>query len=246
MGTTAKQALYFHMGPAFHACVERIYFEEAYAKVLFWDQPLVSSYEELLQVAAEKVLECSANLQAPLVLLGHSFGAQIVADILPLVGHRVREVRLLNSPFRSLSVFEAIYETLFPERGGQAWQGLPFANIQALILEAATHADFDKLYWRHEQRRKDYHEISVRLPPLSVPHFLQIYQSFYERQARPVLKGWSGAMEIFYSVDDYLLKHFSESDWAHFYPACRIHVLRGSGHHSHLEDADFCKKFLNF
>ena len=246
MGTTAKKAFYFHMGPALHAGVERHFLANEYSEVLFWDQPLVSSYEELLKASTEKVLACADETKEPLVLLGHSFGAQIIADILPLVGHRVREVRLLNSPFRCLSVFESIYETLFPERGVQHWDGSPFANIQALLLEAAIHPEFDKLYWLSEQKRKAYQEVLSHMAPLSVPHFLDIFRSLYERKARPSLTDWNGKMEIFYSVDDHLLKHFSRTDWERFYPACQIHILRGSGHHSHLEDPDFCKKFLNF
>lgn len=231
-------SIFFHMGPGFHGKIEAHEFSAKYPHVLFADQPLSSHFSEIIQWAVHLIREQAALTQKPLVLLGHSFGAQIISAALPQVKDLVGEIRLLNSAFDTFDCFANLESFLFPtrEHGASWWKNQPTDKKLKMIFEVAQQPGFTAAYWENSASQSHYEAIAKNFAPLNTTDFVQIVTDILNSAPSRLFDVWNGPVEIFYSLEDKLIQHFDVvAPWKDFFPNVLFTVVPNTGHHGLFE-----------
>ena len=239
--------VFFHMGPGFHSRIEAHQFSERHSHVLFLDQPFGMSFPQLVEWACESIQKQSQLSEKPLRLLGHSFGGQIIAAALPQIGHLVSEVRLLNSAYDSFDCFANIHQVLAPQKS----QALSFWKTQSpeaklnLIFEVAQHAQFNDIYWMNKEAQEEYTKIASLYSPLNIEAFVHVFSEVLQTPPLAGIPAWSGKAEIYYSLDDSLIRHFDViAPWKEIFSDGKFIEIPNIGHHGLFESPRLVEAFF--
>jgi pimeloyl-ACP methyl ester carboxylesterase len=225
------------MGPGFHARIEKEKFSSLYPHVLFPDQPSRASFHDLVQWSLQEIKNLHQKTGAPIALLGHSFGAHILAEAAPQVPEMIAEVRILNSAYDPFQSFIHLEEYLLgaQARGGSHWQAQSPAEKMNLIFTLAPHPGLADSYWRDPAKRQAYEALAAHHPALDVESFVAAFSDFLVRQKDLKKKTWDGPTRIFYSPEDHLIRDFATvAAWKNLFPRSQFATLTG-GHHALFE-----------
>lgn len=246
MESVKKSKLFLHMGPGFHALVEKKLFENSYPDVEFWSQPQTSSFSDLLQSAESKFLEMKSD---KIDLLAHSFGGQLAIQLIQKYPQKIGKVVLLNSgvdPFECFINLALKLGVLNENEANQARRA-PVSQKMDLILKIAITPKFPFLYWFSEDKMKHYESVYSHVPPLDVNVFVSVFADFLNVQnSLPRdLKSWTGPVSIIASGDDNLLNYKHDVEvWSLYFSRAHFIKLHGVGHYAHVESDDQFKIFF--
>lgn len=232
------------MGPGLHSRIEAEVFASTYPHVAFLDQPTDLNFVELVSWAQEQIRAHYQSLQKPLVLVGHSFGAQILVAALHGVKDCVGEIRLLNSPLDSFDCFANLESHLLPDQalGREAWKNQSSADKINLILKLSSTPGFTDSYWKNSASQKDYEQRAHRHPGLNLDTFLRVYTEYLQRGPLPASALWSGPVQVIYSAEDALVQELAcVQAWRDVFPQARFLAVPDCGHYAHFEKADVAR-----
>lgn len=239
-----KTHIFFHMGPGFHAQIERTLFEGKYPHVLFVDQPYNLSYSELCSWAERLIEEQFKKTNCQLTLLGHSFGAQVVAGAMKGISNLVNEVRILNSPYQSLDAFISLEAELFPDsaQGKDYWHSKTVDEKMLLIFKVGSDLKLNSFYWRCDKSRSVFEGIAASQPTLNVSSFLKVYMDYLSSPTQDFI--WQGSTKILFSKQDALIADPAMvENWKSVFPNAVITAYEEGGHYLHIENAQVAELF---
>ena len=241
-------SLFFHMGPGFHAKIEAQEFSQRHPHVAFLNQPQDLNLKDLHAWAENEVRAQYAVTQKPLQLLGHSFGGQIIAAILPGIADLVSEVRLMNTAGDSFQSFAHLRHLLLADATTPAeWlQRSPEEKMNA-ILEVAGHPQFGDVYWKDPKAQAHYQQIANGYPGLNIEAFIRIFSEYLAVDPQKTLQSfvWQGPAHIYYSLQDPLITDFATVEsWKSMFPNAQFHQISNTGHYSHFEQPSFADEFF--
>ncbi len=241
-----KTKLFLHMGPGFHADIERELYSGKFPSVDFWNQPKVTTYADLINSAQIKIDEAK-----PEVLIAHSFGAQIVMSVIDKAP-TVQEIIFLNSgldPFECfLNMAKSIPEQKMDTEKAKNLREGPTQSKMEFIFGLATNPKFPVLYWTSTEKMMQYQDIFSRHAPLEIPVFAGIFPDYLEKRRTmiPDKISWKGKSTIYFSKDDVLLDRTKDIEpWKTKFPQSQIISLADVGHYSHIENLDVAKMIFS-
>lgn len=241
-------SLYFHMGPGFHAKIEAQEFSQRHPQVAFLDQPQNVSLQNLYAWAENEIRAQYTASQKPLYLLGHSFGGQIIAAVLPRVSDMVAEVRLLNTAANSFQSFAHLRHLLLGDATTpEQWQLKSPEEKMNAILEVAQHPQFGEVYWRNPQARAHYQQLASHYPGLNIEAFIRVFNDYLALDTQNALRGfsWRGPAHIYYSLQDPLITDFKTVEpWKNVFLQAQFKEVPHTGHYSHFELPSFADEFF--
>lgn len=232
------------MGPGFHSRIETEVFGATYPHVAFLDQPTDLNFVELVSWAQKQIRAHYQARQKPLVLVGHSFGTQILVAALQGVKDCIGEIRLLNSPLDSFDCFANLESHLVPDQalGRDAWKTHSSADKIHLILKLSSIPGFTNSYWKKSDAQKDYEQRALRHPALNLDTFLRVYTEYLQRGPLPASTLWRGPVQIIYSAEDVLVQDYAcVQAWSEVFPQARFVAIPGCGHYAHFEEEDVAR-----
>lgn len=235
------------MGPGFHAKIEAVRFSAKYPHVSFLDQPTGVGFAELIGWAENAIREQHKISQRPLSLLGHSFGAQVIAHTLPRVADIVCEVRLLNSAFDSFDCFAHLEMTLLPAtaRGPQYWKTQSVEAKMNMIFQLVQSPGFAAAYWCNSAAQAEYEKMAESFPALDVNSFVEVFTDYLQMQVSPLKNNWPGKVEIFYSPGDNLIHSLETvAGWTSFFPKAQFREIPRVGHYGLFESSELAENFF--
>lgn len=239
-------SLFLHMGPGFHARIENALFSKKHPNILFWNQPEVTTFDDLINAAHEKVLELFKKNSMPIGLIAHSFGGQIAKEITQRDPKKISSLYLINAAYDPFECFLNLKNhirdvTVNSFDSDQLRAASPDDKIQFIIsLSSSSH--FQSLYWHSQENFKKYSEIFSNYPPLNPIVFINIFKSYLTQ--RDSSKNQSpiniSEVKLHYSKHDLLLNKEKDIDpWKIIYPNCEFIISEKSGHYLYLEDLFF-------
>jgi len=240
-------ALFFHMGPGFHARIEAQKFSATYPHVRFLDQPQDVTFAQLIDWACVEIKNLFQENNAPIKLLGHSFGGQLIAGALPRVHQYVSEVRLLNSAYDSFSCFVHLGKALGIDQAQGFSQNAKnsIEDKMNLIFQVAQHPQFAEVYWKSSSAMSAYAQLSASHPTLDLQTFVKAFSSYLQEPPPKKTDHWGGAAKIYYSLDDVLVHDMnSVSPWKSVFSNVQFSELPGLGHYAHFESGEAAAKFF--
>ncbi len=235
------------MGPGFHSQNEALWFAKKFPHVAFLDQPPHLLFSELVAWAVQQIQNLSRGAEKSVTLLGHSFGAQIIAGSLAQAGHLIAEVRLLNSAFDPFECFCNLEAALEPStaQGIQFWRPRPLAEKLNLILRLSQHPQFAELYWLDSGARQKYENLSAQTPVLDPRNFMKTFANFLEAQKRLQFTPWQGSCKIYYSSCDKLIRAPEAiAPWLQIFPQAQLIEVEPVGHHALFERESVAELFF--
>jgi len=235
------------MGPGLHSRIEAQKFSDLFPHIAFLDQPQGMGFAELVDWTCEAVKAQYALTQKPLVLLGHSFGGQLIAAALPRLGSMVKEVRLVNSAFDPFDCFANLQTHLAPEiaKGSGFWKDRTTDEKLGLIYSIAEHPKMAEAYWHNSTHQQSYQKLSQPHPALNIGSFVKVFTEFLNE--KPHLKNapWAGPVTIYYSVADNLIRNSATVEgWLQTFPGAKFLEVKNVGHYGLFESAELAAQFF--
>lgn len=232
-------SLFLHMGPGFHAKIENQFFAKAHPHIVFWDQPLVNSFEDLTKATLHKIEEIYSSSKAPVNLYAHSFGGQLALYAVLNKPEIIGNIKMLNSAFDPFECFLNLSE--LEENTKIKIRNSATSEKMQLIFSLASRQDFPNLYWKSLQKKEQYDLAASHFTNLDVTTFAQVFSSFLDSKYYNKLlnKGlnlpssWNKSVTILRSVEDNLIKKASDCDnWKTIFKSANIVDILNSGHYS--------------
>lgn len=237
-----KTKLFLHMGPGFHADIERELYGKTFSNIIFWNQPKVTTFHDLVSAAVAKVNEVK-----PEVLICHSFGAQIVLAAIDKMPS-IKEIVFLNCGFDPFECFLNMAKHVPAQKmDSEKAKSLRSENTQGkmeFIFGLATSLEFPVLYWTSKEKMLAHQDIFAKHAQLEIPVFAGIFPDYLEKRASylPHKTNWNGKVTIYFSKHDILLDEKKDIEpWKQKFPQSKIIALTDVGHYSHIENADVAK-----
>ncbi|OQW53401.1 MAG: hypothetical protein A4S09_07315 [Proteobacteria bacterium SG_bin7] len=234
--------LFFHMGPGFHANIERDLYGEKFPNVHFWNQPKVLTFTDLVNSAQSKINELN-----PKTLVAHSFGAQIVMSVVEK-SPSVKEIIFLNSgydPFECfLNMANHIPEQQMDVEKAKKLRSCNTQSKMEFIFRLATDPKFPLLYWTSMEKMIQHQDIFSRNLQLEISVFAGVFSDYLENKHRVIPDNihWKGKSTVLFSKDDVLLDSAKDIEpWKARFPQSKIISLCNVGHYSHIENLDVAK-----
>lgn len=240
-------SLYFHMGPGLHSKVEALCFSSQFPHVRFLDQPHELSFAELVLWTQNTIKSAASETQGPITLLAHSFSAQLLREALPAVTDSVKHIRLLNPSYDSFDCFANIEEILFPNeaRGREFWKTRAPSEKMEMLFKLAGHPQLNDLYWKIPEAQASYQQVFSSVPGLHIPSFIKAFSSYLAQSSSLQIFSWTGSVEIFYSLQDPLLKDETQvTSWLKIFPNAKLIETPGLGHYGLFESPTLRETFL--
>lgn len=240
-----KTHIFFHMGPGLHAQIERSLFEKTYPHVLFADQPYDQNFGDICIWAQNLIKETFHKSGSKITLLGHSFGAQILANSMGPISHMIEEVRILNSPFHSLDAFISLEQELYPQTalGRDYWHQRSLDEKMHLLFKVGSDPKINSFYWRCNRSRVLYETVSVGKPGLNISSFLKVYMDYLGKAHSPIL--WEGRVSIRHSAKDALIATQEMVEgWKSVFPKADGMIYPDGGHYLHIENPEVASWFF--
>lgn len=242
-----ETSLFFHMGPGFHAQIEKHQFAAYFPTVVFIDQPSDLNFAELIEWTKEVILQYSQNARKPIKILAHSFGAQLVTAAIPQVSDCISEVRFLNSTFDTFDSFANLDLHLNPKtaQGTMAWKDKATEEKMSLIFQLTQNPNFNNAYWHSSEAQKKYETLAKNFSPLNIQSFINVYPDALNSRCAHLTHQWLGPVKIFYSTSDPLIGSFETvATWKTVFPNAQFIKTTPTGHYALFESEDLAKDFL--
>lgn len=233
------------MGPGFHAKIENQFFAKTYPSILFWNQPLTTSFEDLTNATLHKIEEIHNSLKKPVNLYAHSFGGQLA---LYAVLHRpelIGNIKMLNSAFDPFECFLNLSD--LDEENKNKLKNSTTQEKMQLIFSLASQQDFSNLYWKSIQKKQEYEQLAIQYENLDVATFAQVFTSFldskhYHKLISKTLSlstSWNNSLTILRSLEDNLIKKPADcDDWKTLFKSANIVNILNSGHYSLFDNTE--------
>jgi pimeloyl-ACP methyl ester carboxylesterase len=235
------------MGPGLHSRIEAQQFSNLYPHVAFLDQPSGCNFLQLKDWAIDVVKEQHRILQKPLTLLGHSFGAQLIAAALPSVGSLVSEVRFYGSAADPFDCFVNLEEILNPADAFKSahWKTQSPEDKMNLIFKLAQNPGMTAAYWCDPQAQAHYDGMSAQHPPLNIGDFVHVFTDFLGNQSTLATPPWSGKAVIYYSAADNLICNVETVEpWKKIFPKANLVEIPAIGHYGLFESNSLAANFF--
>ncbi len=135
----SERFIYIHGGPGLNSKPEEVllapYFKEKSKEIIFWNEPINFSSDNYYQEIKESVLSLILKQDVKVHLLGHSFGAYIILDLLEEIPDKVESmtflspaVDLVNADKRIIDLGYSIHKDKNPEIVAQMDKLIPLIN----------------------------------------------------------------------------------------------------------------------
>lgn len=236
------------MGPGFHAFIEESLFGTAYPEILFWNQPKVNSFSELITSAEKILLDLHSKTQKKIALKAHSFGAIISYELIKLHPEKIESLTMLNSSNFPFNCFLNLSSLEKSEK-----QQLLTKTTQEkmdFIFKLASLPNFNERYWFSTLKMQDYLALAAKFPSLDFETFSKVFSTFLDTKSAKDSKfstlTWNGKVTIFTSQDDALIKLPDDiNEWLKIFPQAKLEYISGSGHYSLFEDSNLPHSFFS-
>jgi len=246
--------IYIHGGPGLNSEPEKNIFPSTNNfKFICWNEPIVSNTSKSSAYAnwLQSVEDC-INQEArdgKVIVMGHSFGAFALNEILPRISSQIHKVILVSPIFDLLTLDLNIMNLAIKllEETGARDQALFFElkknemksmtnSKRVEILAQALNIDGLLLhYWKKQDSAKSYHQY-LEKRPVSFDSFMMVRKSIQEDRLR---HSFSGAVSIFYGKYDPVSSLFQNQQLQdQLYPNAETFILDHSGHYPHLEESE--------
>jgi pimeloyl-ACP methyl ester carboxylesterase len=243
MTSAQSVSLFLHGGPGFNSEVERIWFADT-LPVLWWDQPAVSAFSELVSAAAAQIDSMSHSSRDGIHLIAHSFGGQIAAALAREFPSKIRSITLLDCPAEPVRPFFLLGDRLL-ETGGHfpgLAEALAAAKIDIKHFFALVQACYPgeacpDVYFAPQSSaiRERYQSLAAQAKPLDLASFAAVMSALLTTPNPIVEAGFHGEVNILMGRHDPLLDRDTDTrQWLTVFPQAKISML-DAGHGIHFE-----------
>ena len=175
-----KTKLFLHMGPGFHAEIEKSVFGTSFPEVEFWSQPDSHSFSTLVDHCEAKLLTMEKAVGTPIALIGHSFGGQLATALVNRHPGKIEKMIILNSAFSPFECFINLGRHLKLVDENRA-KFLRLATVEDkinFVFEISMQPQFSQLYWHSETRFTEYNSKAQHFASLNPDVFVQIFSDY--------------------------------------------------------------------
>ncbi|MFZ3228959.1 MAG: alpha/beta fold hydrolase [Pseudobdellovibrio sp.] len=237
--------LFLHMGPGFHAQIERYLYGDEYSSIDFWDQPCSLSFEELVNSACVKVQDIYRTSNQQVTLIAHSFGGVLAEAISKVHPDIIKKIVLINSNADPFECFVNLAEYTSKEKLDlDLIRNFTVPEKMKFVIEVASSPNFKDLYWTSKESQVHWEEVFSRFDFMNTDTFLKVFSDFltYKEKIKSEKTTWLGVVEVYQSVNDLLLKEDKNSnDWMLRFPNVQIFRNQPGGHYLHIENKKFAE-----
>lgn len=250
-----KDTLYLHMGPGFNSYIERKLLGERLPQVEFWDQPLDIDMENPLQSLVDativKINTMAAKLDGPIHILAHSFGGQILEQVLRQSPDKIASAVVYNSCgdlrlglLQVLASLEADPSTnsdlkkkirQFLDSPVSELEPKDFVNhFVALLSEDPLYL---RVYFSNLRQFESYINIAKDAPGIDVEVFKALLVDYIKNYSK-LNSPYEGSkdLRIYLSSDDPFYTDNAAIVWKKKFPHAQLELKKSGGHFLHLEE----------
>lgn len=240
------------MGPGFHSKIESQFFAKNHPHIVFWNQPLTTSFEDLTNATLHKIEEIYNSSKTPVNLYAHSFGGQLALYAVLNNPELIGKIKMLNSAFDPFECFLNLSD--LDEDIKTKIRSSSTSEKMQLIFTLASRQDFSNMYWKSLQKKQQYDQAAANYENLDVTTFAQVFSSFLDSQYYKKLvnkelqipAAWNKPMTVLRSVEDNLIKKPSDCDnWKTLFKSANIVNILNSGHYSLFDNPETSALFFS-
>lgn len=249
-----NKALFLHMGPGFHADIERTWLKPLNDRVEFWNQPKVygkDAFLDLVEATAEKITQMHRSSQQKVNVIAHCFGVHIISRLMEkkfphigtvlLVGASRPEVgfyNLLSRIQKQANIDDSIHSEIksFFIKNPAPDKSLFFQLVSILIKIP----DFSSYYWSDKKLYEKYLNIGSQFQTIDFQAFSDVMHSFINQKDLSTLANPTYDITFLSGNQDIFIEFESEQTyWKTIYPNSKFKLVNNANHHVHLEWQDF-------
>lgn len=238
-----QNKLYLHMGPGYHAQVEKALHQKYQDKVDFWNQPPVSSFAELVDATYKKV-KSMRSAAGPVTLIGHSFGGQLAHAVAKhmMSDQLIEKIVFINcafSPFECFLRMAKKLDSTFSADEENSLRNSPTPTKIDFIVKTSMTPGFNELYWQSKEKMMEMLPLITKYPGTDPGVFVGVFSRFLNKLNSGKIHSsescFLGQVEIYHSAADLLVDQSDSEGWKKYYPQAKIHTFERGGHNILLE-----------
>ncbi|MEK6628996.1 MAG: alpha/beta hydrolase [Bdellovibrionota bacterium] len=242
-----SHSLFLHYGPGGSSYIENHELSKFLPATIFWNQPKVKTLSEPFKKLTIACTEQVLSIKAPLQLIGHSFGCDLIASILPQ-GSEINNA-ILISPLQSIPLaFHSLGEVLNKKEAKPELESalalalskisdIDPATFWGMVGPIVTHPLYQSIFWQSKVAKENYDAVAAKSPAFDAEEWQTVIQDYIFNNSTDRFSRLNGkkVLAIFGDSDPYFKAERDLPFWQNLLGKNQVIVLKECGHFPHLE-----------